>query len=166
MLNEIAQQQLKKAGWYPGRKIDIIEQMRYLEKLGYEVFDAAVKFLEEFSDLDIVDKSTHIIDGEKIILTREIKTCVEKFYSHRKITCNLNEEVGEMTIPIIEYDGEVIMFISESGSIFRDVGMIAQTTEQFWNEVYGGDFGIILEWADLKSGKQRKMAKKSIRKYI
>lgn len=50
MLNEIAEQQLRKAGWYPGRKVDISDQIDFWESLGYQTFDAAVKFMEEYGN--------------------------------------------------------------------------------------------------------------------
>lgn len=56
MLINIAKQQLRKAGWYEGRKIDLSKFEEEYAKLGCELFPAAKKFLEEFGDLDIQDK--------------------------------------------------------------------------------------------------------------
>ena len=56
MLIEIAKQQLKKAGWYEGRKIDLTKYEEAYAKIGCELFPAARKFLEEFGDLAICDK--------------------------------------------------------------------------------------------------------------
>ena len=56
MLIEIAKQQLRKAGWYEGRKIDLTKYEEEYAKLGCELFPAASKFLEEYGDLDIQDK--------------------------------------------------------------------------------------------------------------
>ncbi len=56
MLNQIAEQQLRKSGWYPGRKVDISDQIEFWESHGYQTFDAAVKFMEEFGKLHIANK--------------------------------------------------------------------------------------------------------------
>ena len=63
MLHQIAEQQLRKAGWYPGRKVDISDQIEYWESLGYQTFDAAVKFMEEFGKLHIIDKYISSFDN-------------------------------------------------------------------------------------------------------
>ena len=51
MLTDIAKQQLKKAGWYEGRKIDLSKYEEAYAKIGCELFPAARKFLEEYGDL-------------------------------------------------------------------------------------------------------------------
>ncbi|EJS11482.1 hypothetical protein IKS_05370 [Bacillus cereus VDM062] len=38
-------EELKKAGWYEGRKIDISENVKFLEERGFEVFESAKKFI-------------------------------------------------------------------------------------------------------------------------
>ncbi len=55
MIEGIAKQQLIKAGWYPGRKINISQYESVYEKYGYNFFPAARKFVEEFGDLYIED---------------------------------------------------------------------------------------------------------------
>ena len=47
MLIEIAKQQLRKAGWYEERKIDLTKYEEEYAKLGLELFPAARKFLED-----------------------------------------------------------------------------------------------------------------------
>lgn len=56
MLINIAKKQLRKAGWYEGRKVDLTEYEEGFSNQGCEFFSAAKKFLEEFGDLDIQDK--------------------------------------------------------------------------------------------------------------
>lgn len=56
MLTEIAKQQLRKAGWYEGRKIDLTKYEEEYAKLGLEIFPAARKFLEEYGELHFYDK--------------------------------------------------------------------------------------------------------------
>ena len=56
MLLDIAKQQLRKAGWYEGRKIDLTKYEEAYAKIGCEIFPAARKFLEEYGDLHFYDK--------------------------------------------------------------------------------------------------------------
>lgn len=56
MLINIAKQQLRKAGWYEGRKIDLSKFEEEYAKLGCELFPAARKFLEEYGNLHFYDK--------------------------------------------------------------------------------------------------------------
>lgn len=55
MLIDIAKQQLRKAGWYEGRKIDLTKYEKAYAEVGCKLFPAAKKFLEEYGDLDIQD---------------------------------------------------------------------------------------------------------------
>ena len=106
MLIEKAKQQLGKAGWYEGRKIDISEQVEFLEGLGYEVFDAAKKFMEEYGELDIYDK--YMFYGS--LSTQHHTTCIRNILWDN-IRCNLDEEVGKKTIPVFVYYDEVYIYI-------------------------------------------------------
>ena len=56
MLIDIAKQQLRKAGWYEGRKIDLTKYEKAYAEVGCKLFQAARIFLEEYGDLDIQDK--------------------------------------------------------------------------------------------------------------
>ena len=46
MLLDIAKQQLRKAGWYEGRKIDLTKYEEAYAKIGCEIFPAARKSME------------------------------------------------------------------------------------------------------------------------
>ncbi len=159
MLNNIAEQQLKKAGWYLGRKIDITEQIKLLESLGYVVFDKAKEFLEEYGQLDIHDKEK--FDNKSGIYVSELTTCVEKLLIAKR-NYNLDEEVGERTIPVLNIENEVIKFISESGKFYDDWGLVCETSEQFWNEYYGEDVGVVLYWEELAAGKTQRIMRKKM----
>lgn len=56
MLINIAKKQLRKAGWYEGRKIDLSKFEEEYAKLGCELFPAARNFLEEYGNLHFYDK--------------------------------------------------------------------------------------------------------------
>ncbi|MDE5742618.1 MAG: SUKH-3 domain-containing protein [Oscillospiraceae bacterium] len=116
MLNEIAKQQLKKAGWYDGRKIDITEQVKFLENLGYEVFDAAKKFMEEYGELDICDR---FIGYKNSIGKSHNTTCIKDLFAHipnREIEkYDLDEEVGQKTIPVVIFSDQVYIYLRMGG---------------------------------------------------
>ncbi len=159
MLNKIAEQQLRKAGWYAGRKIDITKQVTFLESLGYVVFDKAREFLEEYGQLNIMDKIKDK-DSKTGFFIDEQTTNIEKILVAKR-NYNLDEEAGERTIPVLEVGGQVIEYIGESGKIYNDCGLTCDNSEQLWNEYYGEDFGFILYWEELAAGKtKREMAKK------
>ncbi|GGG01829.1 hypothetical protein GCM10010912_53330 [Paenibacillus albidus] len=52
VLREQMQLLLQKAGWYPGRHVDLSGYKRRCEQQGVELFPAAQAFLEEFSGID------------------------------------------------------------------------------------------------------------------
>ncbi|EPY6471524.1 SUKH-3 domain-containing protein [Clostridium sporogenes] len=153
MLEEKVIKLLKKAGWYENRKIDITEQIKCFEDNGYEMFDAARDFLEQYGNL-------------KFILQYEFRgkikedihsTCYEDMKYYYKRNTNYNEKVGEQTIPICElYSGEYIVCISESGKFFISEGMRAKDTCDFWNSILGEYKGGFLRWIDYKAGKEFK----------
>ncbi|WP_180230678.1 SUKH-3 domain-containing protein, partial [Bacillus pseudomycoides] len=66
---------LKKAGWYEGRKIDISENVKFLEERGFEVFESAKKIMEEFGELRI-NVETIRPDGSKKISKHT--TCIKE----------------------------------------------------------------------------------------
>ena len=111
MLIEKAKQQLGKAGWYEGRKIDISEQIEFLESLGYEVFDAAREFMERYGELDITDKSYTEYKGDKYHIHEEHHTTCIKDILWENMRYNLDEEVGKKTIPVFVYYDEVYIYI-------------------------------------------------------
>ncbi|MBD5140312.1 MAG: hypothetical protein HDT25_02690 [Ruminococcus sp.] len=157
MLNEVAKQQLKKAGWYEGRKIDITEQVKFLESLGYEVFDAAKKFMEEYGELDIYDK--YLFMGE--LSQKHHTTCIKDlFYEHpmRGIEkYDIDEEVGQKTIPVAIFSDQVYIFISEDGWLYNDRGLKACNNAELWNDNYGDTSHFILLWDEIAEGKPRKI---------
>lgn len=111
MLNEVATTQLKKAGWYEDRKIDITEQVKFLENLGYEVFDAAKKFMEEYGELDINDKSMFM---GKVHIDHHT-TCIKDLFYGDPIRgiekYDIDEEVGQKTIPVVIFSDQVYIYI-------------------------------------------------------
>lgn len=163
MLEEKVIKLLKKAGQYENQKIDITEQIKCFEDNGYEMFDAARDFLEQYGNL-------------KFILQYEFRskikedihsTCYEDMKYYYKRNTNYNEKVGERTIPICElYSGEYIVCISESGKFFVSEGMWAENIDDFWNGTLGEYQGAFLDWIDYKAGKEIQCSKYKNKDYF
>ena len=170
MLIEIAKQQLRKAGWYEGRKICLLEYEKGYKEAGCEFLPSARKFLEEFGDLDIQDKYIDPFaykDGVDSISINE--SMIDVPHCCFKPNQEIIKKVGQKIVPIGLYNhGNIYMYMSEDGKIYSDwyfIGLRAENTEQFWNEYYGEDYGWA-SWDELKAGKGRTMKKKEIKKYI
>lgn len=158
MLNEVAKQQLKKAGWYEGRKIDITEQVKFLESLGYEVFDAAKKFMEEYGELDIRDRFVGYKDST--IVEAHNSTCIKDLFVHvpnKEIKkYDLDEEVGQKTIPVFILHDEICYFISEDGKFYTHSGLASENSDEFLNTMYGEIKYFIHTWYEISEGKPRR----------
>jgi len=143
---------LERAGWFKNRKIDITNYVKMLESAGYEVFDAAKKFMEEYGELIIVAKYIDPLGEEDY---EEDSTCFEDINYYCKYNTNYDEEVGERTIPVCKlYRGEYIVCISESGKLFISEGMRAKDTYNLWNGLWGEYKCGFLKWIDYKAGKE------------
>ena len=171
MLIEIAKQQLRKAGWYEGRKIDLT---KYEEAFGCELFPAARKFLEEYGDLDIQDKyistATYENGDHFIVINRSL---IDVAYCCYPRDLELEKMVDELfhqkilRVGAIDH-GNIDIYISEDGRFFvnwYNYGLWAENSDQLWNEYYGEEYGRA-SWEDLKAGKGRTMFKKKVKKYL
>ena len=170
MLTDIAKQQLRKAGWYEGRKIDLTKYEEGYAKLGCELFPAARKFLEEYGDLKICDKIEfpYIKEG---VSYNESSTqwpiCVGR--RDLELEKRVDELYGQKILRVcaLEYC-EIYIYISEDGRFFVNWyfdGLWAENSDQLWNEYYGEEYGRA-SWEDLKAGKGRTMFKKKAEKYL
>ncbi|PEJ66356.1 hypothetical protein CN680_28235 [Bacillus pseudomycoides] len=114
-------EELKKAGWYEGRKIDISENVKFLEERGFEVFESAKKFMEEFGELRI-NVETIRPDGSKTI--SEHTTCIKEVIGVLDSSCfGLEDFIDDKVIPVGSlYNFEIDLYISESGKIFESTG--------------------------------------------
>ncbi|MDE7304200.1 MAG: SUKH-3 domain-containing protein [Oscillospiraceae bacterium] len=172
MLNKVAKRQLEKAGWYEGRKIDIYDQIEFWESLGYQTFDAAIRFMEEFGKLHIIEK--FISDFNQEICVRKHTTFVTEileFYNEYteqdKFEFNQMGMCKEKILPVVQFDEEYVIFIGESGAFYCDAGLKAESSEVLWNERYSTEYGSALPWDKIGTGEQRKRyVKSSMRKYL
>ena len=164
MLIDIAKQQLRKAGWFEGRKIDVSHFEKRFTELGYEFFPAARSFLEEFGDLYIKDKYWSI-SVKNTVTVNESTTELMYLDEYTFSDCDtFIENVGQKVVPaaIIDYLN-IEIFISEDGKFYEhpncysDGGLRAENSDQFWNEYYGTEERGWASWDELKAGKGRTM---------
>jgi len=70
-MDELLRHDLEKAGWYPGRKIDITQHCENMHKACRPLPDVVRSFLEEFAGLTVerlAPASSEVIDRVKIFL--------------------------------------------------------------------------------------------------
>ncbi|MGE7874913.1 SUKH-3 domain-containing protein [Bacillus paramycoides] len=130
-------EELKKAGWYEGRKIDISENVKFLEERGFEIFESAKKFMEEFGELRInVEKIWS--DGSKRISKHN--TWIKEVIGVLDSSCfGLEDYIDEKVIPVGSlYDFGLNLYISESGRLFKSTGWVGDNAlEAFDNIILG-----------------------------
>ncbi|MGE7875606.1 MULTISPECIES: SUKH-3 domain-containing protein [Bacillus cereus group] len=129
-------EELKKAGWYEGRKIDISENVKFLEERGFEVFESAKKFMEEFGELQFNVESIWP-DG----VTKEISehtTCIKEVIGVLDSSCfGLDDFIDDKVIPIGSlYDFGLNLYISESGRIFESTGWAGENALEALDNIF------------------------------
>ncbi|MED1093683.1 SUKH-3 domain-containing protein [Bacillus paramycoides] len=127
-------EELKKAGWYEGRKIDISENVKFLEERGFEVFESAKKFMEEFGELQFnVEKIRS--DGSKKISKHT--TCIKEVIGVLDSLCfGLENFIDDKVIPVGSlYNFEIDLYISESGRIFEATGWAGDTVLEAFDNI-------------------------------
>ncbi|MEK0224259.1 SUKH-3 domain-containing protein [Bacillus proteolyticus] len=129
-------EELKKAGWYEGRKIDISENVKFLEERGFEVVESAKKFMEEFGELRInVEK----IRPDGLVISKHT-TCIKEVIGVLDSSCfGLEDYIDEKLIPVGSlHDFGLNLFISESGRLFKSTGWVGDNAlEAFDNIILG-----------------------------
>ena len=122
MLDKKVKQKLEESGWYEGRKINIKSYVEILENCGFEVFDSAKQFIEEFGDLDIKVESK-VSSTSIVIFNTYVKRILEVFneYNDKDIIRNkyfdLSKNTDEKIVPIdivyytAKYSSEVLKYI-------------------------------------------------------
>ena len=157
MLDKKVKQKLEDSGWYEGRKINIKSHVEILENCGFEVFDSAKQFIEEFGDLDIKAKSK-VSSTSLVIFNTYVKRILEVFneYNDKDIIRNkyfdLSKNTDEKIVPIGTLsNGEMIVFITESGKLVTEIvikgdnvveglnAIISRKAGKAWTEVITAD---------------------------
>lgn len=129
---------LEKAGWYEGRKIDLTDILEVYNKYNVEVFPKAKEFLEQFGDLEI-----------------DYSFCPNHSFNVKKLFKNSYREGWASEISIVLDEkvlriggcGDYCVYISESGKIYSDYGLIGNDMFDFWD--------LILETIPLKEVLER-----------
>ncbi|PEQ29248.1 hypothetical protein CN467_28760 [Bacillus cereus] len=127
-------EELKKAGWYEGRKIDISENVKFLEERGFEIFESAKKFMEEFGELRInVEK----IWPDGLVISKHT-TCIKEVIGVLDSSCfGLENFIDDKVIPIGSlYNFEIDLYISESGRIFESTGWAGENALEALDNIF------------------------------
>ena len=125
---------LKDAGWYEGRKIDIAENVKFLEERGFEVLESAKKFMEEFGELEI---NIEEIEGDGTIRVIEHTTCIEEVVgTFDSEFFGLERYISEKVMPVGRlYNYEMDIYISESGRVFKNTGWLGDSVWEAWDNI-------------------------------
>lgn len=148
---------LEELGWCKERKINIKVHVEILENCGFEVFDVAKQFIEEFGDLDIKVKGK-VSSTSVLILSTYVKRILEVFNECndkdiiRKKYFDLSKYTDEKVIPVGTLsNGEMIIFITESGRLVTETvikgenvveglnAIISRKAGKAWTEVITED---------------------------
>lgn len=125
--------ELEKAGWYKDRKIDITENIKFLEEKGFEVFESAIKFMEEFGELHLeIEK---VWPDGSIEVTKH-NTCIKEIvgvsdssrFGLDEYMDHDDKFIEEKVMPIGILSDEVTLYISESGKFYKSFGWIGDNT--------------------------------------
>lgn len=146
---------LRKAGWYPNRKIEITDLIKHYEEKGFEMFPAAKRFVEEYGMLDIYLPIDPKIPEEDIkrygfnrftFHTTNISDAIIKgFLSSRDYVREYEEYIEEKLVIVGKLiDNNAILMISESGKLFTEYGFFGNNADEFWDRLIGGD--TVINW--------------------
>ncbi|AGX41808.1 SUKH-3 domain-containing protein [Clostridium saccharobutylicum] len=125
---------LKNSGWYEGRKIDITENLEFLKERGFEVFESAKKFMEEFGELKINVEKIRKNGTTKV---SKHSTCIKETIGVlNSLNFGLEEYVNEKVMLIGSlYDFEIDLYISESGRIFKSIGWVGDSVWEAFDNI-------------------------------
>lgn len=118
---ERTEENLEEAFWYKERKIDITENIRFLEEKGFEVTEKAKLFLEEYGELEITAKRVTL---EDVYYDEKISTKLEDICDI-DVDNSLDEHIKEKytLVGAIFSDNEKIPFyVTESEKVFTNKG--------------------------------------------
>lgn len=110
---------LTKAGWYPGRKVDIQVIKDIFKERDIEMFESAEKFLSEFS---MIETHFHLPNGNAETFhfnpLMAIGDCFDKEYFD-DLEDQYSDIIGESLVPIGEADRRyLILLITPTSKIF------------------------------------------------
>lgn len=100
---------LRDAGWHPGREVDTARDVAALVAEGYEVTEAAQRFLREYSGLTIsghTNPNPIVIDGVTVARNADLGWC--ELYS---------DAIGSTLVPVGEYSN-MVLYVDQGGEIW------------------------------------------------
>ena len=124
---------LEGAGWTPCRRVDVAELVGDMRAVGFDVSDAAVDFLEEFSQLRISHAPSIMMGEREIFCWTEFdpaRVCTER---DARIANRCSELVGESLCPVGTDGFHFTVYISAGRKFYA--GMDASVYS------YSGDAG-------------------------
>ena len=137
-MNEKSRKILEESGWYEGREIDLTDILEVYNKYNVEVFQKAKESLEQFRDLQVKYRSYSKYSFN-------VKKLFENSYREgwaSEISMVLDEKVLR-----VGGCGDYCVYISESGKIYSDYGLIGSDMFDFWD--------LILNTIPLKAVRER-----------
>jgi len=143
---------LKKAGWYPNRKIDVIELIELYEKKGFEIFPKAKAFLEEYGMLNVYlptirpGVSDEYVEKHKLHKFDLYNTNMIRYLngglSRETISEYEEDYVEEKLVVVASLAKHEYLMISESGKLFTEYGFWGNNAEEFWDRILNYEFSI------------------------
>lgn len=110
---------LLQSGWNPNEKFDLTDTFKFLENMGYNVFNPVIKALSEFGGVEY--RFPHP-DGSLETFHFIPEKTVGDYYEKEDFE-EFEMRVKESLVVIGEaYRGNIIMFMSESGKVFGKNG--------------------------------------------
>jgi hypothetical protein len=103
--SEPLRQILQEAGWYEGRRVDVIEAVQALEKVGFSVFPQAYQVIQEFEGLEAKGENNYTFCIPEIA----------SYFEEEEVTF-LNKLIEEALCPFA-YGERVVLLISQSGKV-------------------------------------------------
>jgi hypothetical protein len=110
---------LIQAGWNPNNKADLTETVKFLEAMGYQVFDSLIDALRVFGGSEYKFKHP---DGSMETFMFSPEEAVGDYYEKEDFE-EFETRVKEPLVVIGEaYRGNLIMFMSKSGKVYGKNG--------------------------------------------
>ncbi|OMD48337.1 hypothetical protein BSK56_11175 [Paenibacillus borealis] len=110
---------LIQVGWNPNNKVDLSETVKFLEAMGYQVFDSVIDALRVFGGIEYKFKHP---DGSLETFMFSPEEAVGDYYEKEDFE-EFETRVKEPLVVVGEaYRGNLIMFISKSGKVYGKNG--------------------------------------------
>jgi hypothetical protein len=134
---EIALSNLKYAGWYPNRKIDVDMPLLELLEDGIEIFQSGIEFLQEFCFLEISFRCIHVENAfNKIIID---PTCGLGYKKNCEI---ISKYIKKKLMPIGACNDLFVLLITTDNEIY---GCYDKMVKFIGKDVYEAVYNLIFD---------------------